>query len=615
MKELTTELADLLEAMCLGELSPTEASRLEAMALADDEFCRHYIRFMYMNALAERAKATSSREERPLPESSIPDAVAVPYVASVSPIQVVGAPVDGPVGYITGWPVAYLVATVILGIGLAIAAVTRVSQPIQIVDVHLPVSGGHHEVVEAGGESNLLPSPSGRGAGGEGGEHLDSSLHSAVGQITGMVDCQWLENPKPDIRNPKSPIHLGDRLALRSGLMEISYDSGAKVILQGPVTYRVESSAGGYLSVGRLTARVEDAKSQDPRSKTKDQNPKSPNLQVSKFVVRTPHAVVTDLGTEFGVEVDKSGETTSHVFRGAIRVQSVAASGQTRDDGRILRENESVRIERQDGRQAIVLLSSPRTADFVRSLPKRSLKVLDLADVVAGGDGFSGRRDHGIDPTGGQPAAQPRYAHMRGDYQYHRVEGLPLIDGVFIPDGGLGPVQVDSAGHRFDGFRKTANIGFGYVWVGSGKVGFGETTLGGIDYALPPHVAILMHANKGITFDLDAIRRANPGHNLSRFRATAGSTERASLEGKRSYYSHIMVLVDGQLRFRREVEGTHGAYAVAVPVRRNDRFLTLVASDAGDGYYFDQILFGDPVLEMTAEAERPLAPNKKDQPR
>ena len=39
--------------------------------------------------------------------------------------------------------------------------------------------------------------------------------------------------------------------------MEITYDTGAKVILQGPVTYEVESKDGGFLSVGKLTARVE----------------------------------------------------------------------------------------------------------------------------------------------------------------------------------------------------------------------------------------------------------------------------------------------------------------------------------------------------------------------
>ena len=39
---------------------------------------------------------------------------------------------------------------------------------------------------------------------------------------------------------------------------------GAKVILQGPCTYEVDSAAGGFLSVGKLTA----LSNQDPRPKT-----------------------------------------------------------------------------------------------------------------------------------------------------------------------------------------------------------------------------------------------------------------------------------------------------------------------------------------------------------
>ena len=47
------------------------------------------------------------------------------------------------------------------------------------------------------------------------------------------------------------------------------------------------------------------------------------------FAVRTPTATVTDLGTEFGVEVSKDGNTTSHVFRGSVRLQVVPADGET----------------------------------------------------------------------------------------------------------------------------------------------------------------------------------------------------------------------------------------------------------------------------------------------
>ena len=53
-----------------------------------------------------------------------------------------------------------------------------------------------------------------------------------------------------------SCVPLGRKYELASGLMEITYDTGAKVILQGPVTYEVESH-GGYLSVGKLTGELE----------------------------------------------------------------------------------------------------------------------------------------------------------------------------------------------------------------------------------------------------------------------------------------------------------------------------------------------------------------------
>ena len=68
--------------------------------------------------------------------------------------------------------------------------------------------------------------------------------------------------------------------------------------------------------------------------KSEISNPQS--LIPNPFVVRTPTAIVTDLGTEFGVEVDKQGGTTSHVFRGSVRVQVVAGDGKTEGAAQVL---------------------------------------------------------------------------------------------------------------------------------------------------------------------------------------------------------------------------------------------------------------------------------------
>ena len=47
-----------------------------------------------------------------------------------------------------------------------------------------------------------------------------------------MVDCRWANSHDAPA---DSLVALGDKFALASGLMEITYDTGAKVILQGPV--------------------------------------------------------------------------------------------------------------------------------------------------------------------------------------------------------------------------------------------------------------------------------------------------------------------------------------------------------------------------------------------
>ena len=130
-------------------------------------------------------------------------------------------------------------------------------------------------------------------------------------------------------------------------------------------------------------------------------------IRPSSFVIRTPTAIVTDLGTEFGVEVSKEGHTTSHVFRGLVRLQVASADGKAEDVAQVLaRERVGPRGENrgnQGGGNRIVMLGpSAKPANFVRQIPKRTVKIFDLVDVVAGGDGFSGRRNRGIDPTNGQ---------------------------------------------------------------------------------------------------------------------------------------------------------------------------------------------------------------------
>ena len=148
--------------------------------------------------------------------------------------------------FVGGMLFSYLVAAVIVSVGLLIGAFTYVSQPER----------------QVGWDKRSDVPPAGSYA-----KHAEP-----VGQITGMVDCQWKNDEcrsmndelsaeqwhSSFILHPSSfnPVSLGDKFALASGLMEITYDTGARVILQGPVTYEVEAN-GGYLSVGKLTGKLE----------------------------------------------------------------------------------------------------------------------------------------------------------------------------------------------------------------------------------------------------------------------------------------------------------------------------------------------------------------------
>jgi hypothetical protein len=106
---------------------------------------------------------------------------------------------------------------------------------------------------------------------------------------------------------------------------------------------------------------------------------------------------------------------------------------------------------------------------------------------------------------------------------------------------------------------------------------------------------ILLHASTGITFDLEAIRRAHPGARILRFRAAVANTETAELNDR----ADIWVLVDGKPRFqRREINGRSGVLWVSVPIGIKERFLTLATTDGGDGISHDWIIFGDPRLEL-----------------
>ncbi len=99
----------------------------------------------------------------------------------------------------------------------------------------------------------------------------------------------------------------GQRVDLVSGLCEITFRSGAKVVVSAPARFSVTSALRAELQVGKLAARV-------------------PHTAIG-FTVNTPFGSVVDLGTEFGVEVTPDHNLDVQVFVGDVKVSAPSGGG------------------------------------------------------------------------------------------------------------------------------------------------------------------------------------------------------------------------------------------------------------------------------------------------
>jgi len=109
-----------------------------------------------------------------------------------------------------------------------------------------------------------------------------------------------------------------------------------------------------------------------------------------------------------------------------------------------------------------------------------------------------------------------------------------------------------------------------------------------------------MRTNKGVTFDLAALRAAHPGRTFTRFRAACVNTSLGTPTPGRpvSDKSDLRVFVDGQLRLEKaDILRTDPPFEISVDIPRDARYLTIAATDGGDSYHLDWITLGDPRLE------------------
>jgi hypothetical protein len=357
---------------------------------------------------------------------------------------------------------------------------------------------------------------------------------------------------------------------------------GPRILIEGPARFTLPEVNRLVLHSGRIYVKVPP--------------------QATGFIVDTPNARIVDLGTEFGIEVDKAGTSDVQMFKG----KATLIPGRKRKTGkrRLLSTGQALQVNQAFEVRDIRL----EQRSFVRKISSQTGLVwrgepVSLADVLGGGNGFGTvARPLMVDPASGliQEGGVFNRLKSAGKTGYFRVQELPGVDGVFVPDKDQNPLVVSSGGHVFNECPDTTFNCWTFITnqpqlAVPELLGF-EARFNNLIYGLPQTPGIYMHTNAGVTFDLDVIRATHPGFALRQFSTTCGIVEGEDLANRAGF----LVLVDGEERGRfHAVSDTTGRYGdIMVPLKENDRFLTLITVDDGDDVDHDWALFGLPYLTI-----------------
>ena len=202
-------------------------------------------------------------------------------------------------------------------------------------------------------------------------------------------------------------------LFLKKGLVELLYDSEARVVIEAPAEFSMRSDYQIKVNYGRLYATVPS--------------------QAVGFTVSTPNATIVDKGTEFGVEADLWGRTELHVIKGKTMLFSgTEKDSKTRhkvNQGQAKKVTDINQVQDMSLKERVFVRRVDRNSNFIW----KGQEALSLSDIVGGGNGLgTGRLNVGFDPLTGSFKTLIRGYEREGNGRYISVYNNPLIDGVLF---------------------------------------------------------------------------------------------------------------------------------------------------------------------------------------
>jgi hypothetical protein len=196
----------------------------------------------------------------------------------------------------------------------------------------------------------------------------------------------------PGVLRPGEPLLPGQSLRLKSGAAEVTYANGAVLVVEGPASLRITDGSTAQLDRGKIAARVPH--------------------EARWFRVTSSKMTVTDLGTEFGVDVSPAGIAVAHVFEGRITVALPGPSPDSTDVVRLLDRDQTVQCPIAGG----LIESVPKfTETFTRDIAQYA-RALPLHNTGAGVPEGSPDPNWQFVANSNDPALAPRPATVAGAY-------------------------------------------------------------------------------------------------------------------------------------------------------------------------------------------------------
>lgn len=191
----------------------------------------------------------------------------------------------------------------------------------------------------------------------EGVEESGAPIYIAT--LAKSADCVWQDSGRPRFDGQRL---LTDELNLERGMAEFRFDSGVRIVMDGPATMKIDSANSALLTRGQVVLHGSEAG--------------------SPFSLVTPTTKLLDIGTEYGASVAANGDTEVHVFEGEVSVeQRNTASNAT--DLLQLTEGQAGRFGTTGG--SLITLEEDR---FVRAIPDELLPKLSTEDALLAHESF-----------------------------------------------------------------------------------------------------------------------------------------------------------------------------------------------------------------------------------